>query len=164
VKKIQSLFHTLRHPPFILILFMSVVIALGVGRLEQVQHEESVAGGNIEFTDLTASNYQAYLTAPEQPLFIFFAANSSAESQAQEIVLRAALAEYGGRITFLKLDVDTQPELAQALQVRATPSIILVAQTETGLTPLNQDSGLLNTAEVHHFMQTGLDARSAASS
>lgn len=164
MNKIKSLFHTLRHPPFILILFLSLVIALGVGRLEQVQHEQNAAAGNIEFTDLTATNYQAYLTAPEQPLFIFFAANSSAESQAQEIVLRAALAQYGGRVTFLKLDVDAQPELAQALQVRATPSIILVAQTETGLTPLNQDSGLLDTTEIQHFMQTGLDGTSAASS
>lgn len=164
MNKLKSLGKTLRHPPFILILFLSLCIALGAGRVEQMQREQNLAAGNIEFTNLTASNFQSYLQAPEGPLFIFYAANSSPESQALEIVLRAALAEYGGRATFLKLDVEAEPELADALQVRAAPSIILVAQTEDGLAPVNEASGLLNIAEVQRFMQTGFDEMSAASS
>ncbi|MGH9551560.1 MAG: thioredoxin family protein [Terriglobales bacterium] len=155
-----------KSPPLGLILFVALVLAIVCGRIEQSYNDWVAASGHavIEFTDLTSANASDVLSNSTEPIVIF-ASSDNADSKGEAEILQASLGKYANQAVFLRLDVDAEPDLASALQITPdqTPQLLLVvANPQGGLRPINQSSGLLDEKSAQQFMDAGLSKLSPA--
>jgi thioredoxin 1 len=67
-------------------------------------------------------------------------------------VLQELKQEIGDKLTIIKVDVDKQPDLAQALSVQGVPTFVLF---KDGM-PLWRQSGAMSKAQLKSFLQPHL--------
>ncbi len=104
-----------------------------------------------QFTDLTSSNISDVSNADGLSFIEFYSA-SSIDSSAQQMILEQALAPYASKVTFFRLDLDAEPDLADKLGVKNTPSFVLVK----GGKKVNSIEGMLGEKAVKAFIDDGL--------
>ncbi len=76
-------------------------------------------------TDLTASSLQEVAQTSTQVPVVIVARTSRSQASTQLTgLLEGLAAEYAGRFQLARLDTDTCPEVAQALQVRGVPAVL----------------------------------------
>lgn len=79
---------------------------------------------------VTEGNYRAVVLESEKPVLVEFSASWCGPCKAMEPILEEAEQLYADRIKFCKIDAEQSPKLAQALEVRGLPALVLIKQGE----------------------------------
>ena len=105
----------------------------------------------VDATDATFSNYIEL--SKTVPVIVDLWSQRSEASPRLTPILERVVTEYAGRMVLVKVDVDTNPQLAQAFQVQSIPTIIALIGGKTA--PLFQ--GALPEAQVREVLAQVLD-------
>ena len=76
------------------------------------------------------SNYKAVVLESEKPVLIEFSASWCGPCKAMEPILEELEQVYSDRVGFCKIDAEQNPKLAQALEIRGLPALVLIKQGE----------------------------------
>lgn len=92
-------------------------------------------------TEVTERNFEPVVLRADQPVLVDFYATWCGPCRMLAPVLEQLAAEFAGRITFAKVDVDAAPELAARYQITGVPTLLLfqngrVVDEVVGLVPL----------------------------
>lgn len=95
--------------------------------------------------------FKQTVLAAERPVLVDFHADWCGPCRSQGPIVDALTAEYAGRVSVGKVDIDADPDLAHLLQVRAIPTLLVfrrgkVAKRFTGLTDAAQLRAALDAA------------------
>jgi putative thioredoxin len=105
----------------------------------------------VDATDATFSNYIEL--SKTVPVIVDLWSTRSEVSPQLTPILERVVTEYAGRMVLVKVDVDANPQLAQAFQVQSIPTIVALIGGKTA--PLFQ--GALPEAQVREVLAQVLD-------
>lgn len=77
---------------------------------------------------VTESNYRAIVLESEKPVLVEFSASWCGPCKAMEPILEEVEQVYADRVKFCKIDAEQNPKLAQALEIRGLPALVLIKQ------------------------------------
>ncbi len=92
------------------------------------------------------------LIASGKPVLVDFFATWCGPCKMMAPVLSELKTELGDQLTIVKVDVDKQPDLAQALSVQGVPTFVLFKDGQ----PLWRQSGAMSKAQLKGFLQPHL--------
>ncbi len=87
-----------------------------------------------------------------KPVLVDFFATWCGPCKMMTPVLSEIKSELGDKLTIVKVDVDKQPDLAQALSVQGVPTFVLFKDGQ----PLWRQSGAMSKAQLKGFLQPHL--------
>ncbi len=87
-----------------------------------------------------------------KPVLVDFFATWCGPCKMMTPVLSEIKRELGDKLTIVKVDVDKQPDLAQALSVQGVPTFVLFKDGQ----PLWRQSGAMSEAQLKGFLQPHL--------
>ena len=105
----------------------------------------------VDATDATFSNYIEL--SKTVPVIVDLWSTRSEVSPQLTPILERVVSEYAGRMVLVKVDVDANPQLAQAFQVQSIPTIVALIGGKTA--PLFQ--GALPEVQVREVLAQVLD-------
>lgn len=65
------------------------------------------------------------LIAGSNPVLLFFTSNAQAEDKEMHSIIDEVALEMGDKLTIVKIDVQKNPELAEALRIKITPTLMV---------------------------------------
>ena len=117
----------------------------GAVDLSQLANRTGNSGG-VYFTELTQANFEATVRKSIQyPIVVEFYSDAAPESAQMGQTLKAMADAAGGAWLLARMNVDTAPQIAQALKIQAVPMVIGVLSGQ--LIPLWQGSMAKEDAE-----------------
>ena len=102
---------------------------------------------------VTENNYRAVVVKSEKPVLVEFSASWCGPCKAMEPILEEAEQLYADRVKFCKIDAEQNPNLAQALEVRGLPALVLVKQGDV----LGISCGYVNKERLLGLIEDFLD-------
>ena len=128
-----------------------------VGSPDAVTPPSSTAvspSANSLIVDATDSTFSDYIELSKTvPVIVDLWSTRSEPAQQLTPILERVVAEYAGRMVLVKVDVDANPQLAQAFQAQSIPTIVALIGGKTA--PLFQ--GALPEAQVREVLAQVLD-------
>lgn len=102
---------------------------------------------------VTESNYRAVVLESEKPVLVEFSASWCGPCKAMEPILEELEQVYSDRVKFCKIDAEQNPKLAQALEIRGLPTLVLIKQGNV----LGISCGYVNKARLLGLIDELLD-------
>ena len=97
------------------------------------QAEAATAAGATYAVTVTQANLQEVLMRSMQHPVLLLATSARAQADAFTDEVVAQVNEAAGRFIVGLIDIDTEPQLAQALQIQAVPTLYVVVSGQTGV-------------------------------
>lgn len=102
---------------------------------------------------VTEGNYRAVVLESEKPVLVEFSASWCGPCKAMEPILEEVEQLYADRVKFCKIDAEQNPKLAQALEIRGLPALVLIKQGNV----LGISCGYVNKARLLGLIEELLD-------
>lgn len=102
---------------------------------------------------VTEGNYRAVVLESEKPVLVEFSASWCGPCKAMEPILEEVEQLYADRVKFCKIDAEQNPKLAQALEIRGLPALVLIKQGNV----LGISCGYVNKARLLGLIDELLD-------
>lgn len=102
---------------------------------------------------VTEGNYRAVVLESEKPVLVEFSASWCGPCKAMEPILEEMEQLYADRVKFCKIDAEQNPKLAQALEIRGLPALVLIKQGNV----LGISCGYVNKARLLGLIDELLD-------
>jgi len=99
--------------------------------------------------EITFDALEAEVLGSKIPVLMDFHAVWCGPCKASVPALEDAAREYDGEIAFVKVDIEKEPKLAEAYQVKAVPTFILVK----GGQPVERFSGLVSRGKLASLLE-----------
>lgn len=99
--------------------------------------------------EITSEAFDAVVLGSKIPVLIDFHAVWCGPCKASAPALEDAAREFDGEIAFVKVDIEQEPKLAQAYQVQAVPTFILVKDGQ----PVERFSGLVSRGKLASLLE-----------
>ena len=84
----------------------------------------------MAIVDLTADTFDEFLESPDQYVVVDFWAEWCRPCKMMLPILQQLSEEYDGRVYFGKVDVDSNPELAERFKIQSVPTLKLFLNGE----------------------------------
>ncbi|MBA2738253.1 MAG: tetratricopeptide repeat protein [Nocardioidaceae bacterium] len=112
-------------------------------------------GGSYSF-DVTEEGFQTLVleASAQHPVVLALWSSRAAQSRAAVDVISTVADSFGGRLSLARLDIDSSPQLAQALQVRAVPYVLAVLRGQ----PVPLFEGSVDEAAAREAMEQVVQA------
>jgi thioredoxin len=81
-----------------------------------------------EILSVDAAKLDVFMKDSDQPLLIDFWASWCGPCRMQDDILEPLAEEYAGRVTFLRVDVDENKDLAERFEIEALPTLIIMSE------------------------------------
>ena len=81
-------------------------------------------------TDITGKDFDGEVLKSDIPVFACFTASPCGSCFALCMVIEDLAKEYDGRIKFVKIDIENEPELASRYHILPLPAVILFRDSE----------------------------------
>ncbi|MHA7271938.1 tetratricopeptide repeat protein [Arthrobacter sp. TMT4-20] len=109
----------------------------------------SVGAGSPYVVEVTEQSFPQLVQLSSQvPVIVDLRASWSEESSRVTAVLEAVTVEHDGRLLLAKVDVETQPQIAQAFQAQTVPTVVAVLKGQ----PVPLFEGALPEAQIRSFI------------
>lgn len=109
----------------------------------------SAGAGSPYVVEVTEQSFPQLVQLSSQvPVIVDLRAGWSEESSSVTAVLEAVTVEYDGRLLLAKVDVETQPQIAQAFQSQTVPTVVAVLKGQ----PVPLFEGALPEAQIRSFI------------
>jgi thioredoxin 1 len=95
---------------------------LGSGGIPKTSFTDKIE--RIEMIEITASNFDNEVKNSDVPVILDFWAPWCGPCKSITPILEKLSGEYGGKVKVGKVNIDSEPALAQAFRVRSIPTII----------------------------------------
>lgn len=102
---------------------------------------------------VTEGNYRAVVLESEKPVLVEFSASWCGPCKAMDPILEEVEQLYADRVKFCKIDAEQNPKLAQALEIRGLPALVLIKQGNV----LGISCGYVNKARLLGLIDELLD-------
>ncbi len=115
-------------------------------------------GGSFSF-DVTEEGFQSQVleASAQHPVVLALWSSRAQQSRAAVDLISKVADSFGGRLGLARLDIDSSPQLAQALQVRAVPYVLAVLRGQ----PVPLFEGSVDEAAAREAMEQVLQAATA---
>lgn len=116
------------------------------------------AGGSYSF-DVTEEGFQTQVleASAQHPVVLALWSSGAEQSRAAVDIISKVADSFGGRLSLARLDIDSSPQLAQALQVRAVPYVLAVLRGQ----PVPLFEGSVDEPTAREAMEQVLQAATA---
>ncbi|MBA2509394.1 MAG: tetratricopeptide repeat protein [Nocardioidaceae bacterium] len=116
------------------------------------------AGGSYSF-DVTEDGFQTQVleASAQHPVVLALWSSRAEQSRAAVDIISKVADSFGGRLSLARLDIDSSPQLAQALQVRAVPYVLAVLRGQ----PVPLFEGSVDEPTAREAMEQVLQAATA---
>lgn len=91
---------------------------------QATERRAQLPGHTVELTEANAN--EIIQSSATKPVFVLLCSVRAPQCADLESRVAAILAEYGDAVTFATVDVESQPQLAQAFQVSAVPAMLAI--------------------------------------
>jgi thioredoxin 1 len=120
------------------------------GRITQL----SIKGGDLEegamITEITGQNFDEEVLKSDLPVFACFTNAQCGSCFALCLVIDDLAKEYEGRMKFVRIDVEKQPELATRYDILPLPAVLLFQGSE----PVKKLLGFHYKGSVRHLLDS----------
>lgn len=83
----------------------------------------------VEVLSVDTAKLEVFMRQSDEPLLIDFWASWCGPCRLQDDILKPLAEEYAGRVTFLRVDVDENSDLAARFEIEALPTIIIMSKS-----------------------------------
>lgn len=103
----------------------------------------------MQVTKLSAADFESEVLQAQTPVVVDFYADWCPPCQRLAPVLEQLAGEYQGRVKILKVNTESEPELASALKIRSLPTLMFfdqgqLAGAQLGFQPKERLSAILD--------------------
>ena len=81
-------------------------------------------------SELTSENFAAEVHHTPSPVLVYFWAQWCSSCKKLQPIWDELAEQYGGRLKFVRVDIDGEPQLAAEYGIRSTPTLVLVRQQQ----------------------------------
>src|SRR5438552_9325077 len=120
-------------------------------KMKQMVAESGPNGSTTAIVQLTSSNFDRSISE-RRPVFVDFWAEWCGPCKSMEPVIERLAKQYAGRITFGKLNVDEEPDIATRFDVFSIPTFMIFRSGR----PLEAVVGAVGSAVLERAIQKSL--------
>lgn len=106
-----------------------------------------------QLKDITTAAFEAEVLQSSIPVLVDFHAVWCGPCKASAPALADAAREFDGEIAFVKVDIDQEPDLAQAYDVQAVPTLLVIKDGK----PVERFSGAVSRGKLATILEPFLE-------
>ena len=118
------------------------------------QHQSAASAGQV--IEVNEQNFDKEVLQSQLPVFVEFYLPGCVPCQKQAPLVEQAAKDYAGKVKFVKIDLQANPNIGKQNGIRVVPTMV-VAKLKEGTSLVAE--GYLDAAQLKQFIEDGLAAK-----